>query len=167
MKLLSLLWLFLVISPSGEPVPIPCGHAISSDDGLLDCHRLDPENPPPPLEWPPPPLPESAPPVVLRGTACYYADFFEGRRTANEEIFRQSAFTAAHRTLRLGTLVEVTSLATGRSVRVRVNDRGPFSGGFVIDLSRAAAREIGVDRALNRMVEIRVITEPSLATTAR
>lgn len=96
----------------------------------------------------------------LEGTACYYSDFFEGRRTANGEIFRQSRFTAAHRTLPLGTWIEVESKATGRTARVRINDRGPFSGGFILDLSRAAARFLGVDKARNRRVTIRVLALP-------
>ncbi|HUF17693.1 MAG TPA: septal ring lytic transglycosylase RlpA family protein, partial [Thermoanaerobaculia bacterium] len=96
----------------------------------------------------------------LEGTACYYADIFEGRRTANGEIFRQSRFTAAHRTLPLGTWVEVTSVATGRKARVRINDRGPFSGGFILDLTRTAARSLGVDRARDRRVAIRVLALP-------
>jgi rare lipoprotein A len=107
---------------------------------------------------------ESSPPIAgthrLAGTACYYSSSLEGRKTASGEIFRQSRMTAAHRTLPLGTWVEVVSLATGRSVRVKVNDRGPFTGGFVIDLSKAAARAIGVDTAADRRVEIRVVTGP-------
>lgn len=96
----------------------------------------------------------------LSGDACYYSDFFEGRRTANGEIFRQAAMTAAHRTLPLGTVVELTSRATGKAITVRINDRGPFGGNFVIDLSRAAARALGVDRARDRHVEIRVVSMP-------
>lgn len=96
----------------------------------------------------------------LEGTACYYADFFEGRRTANGEVFRQSRFTAAHQTLPLGTWVEVTSKSTGRTARVRINDRGPFSGGFILDLSRTAARFLGVDKARDRRVTIRVLALP-------
>jgi rare lipoprotein A len=96
----------------------------------------------------------------LSGTASYYSDYFEGRKTANGEIFRQDHLTAAHRTLPFGTLLEVRSRATGKSVRVRINDRGPFSGGFAIDLSRSAARAIGVDKARDRHVEMLVIYLP-------
>lgn len=97
---------------------------------------------------------------LLFGRASYYSDFFDGRRTANGEIFRQMRFTAAHRTLPLGCWVEVKSIATGRKVRVKVNDRGPFSGGFVLDLSRVAAHALGVDRAPDRRVEIKVVALP-------
>jgi rare lipoprotein A len=111
-------------------------------------------------EWLAPSLPPSPPLVVITGTASYYSDVFEGRKTANGQRFRQAGMTAAHRTLPFGTVVEVRSRATGKSVRVTINDRGPFSGGFVIDLTRAAARAIGVDRAADRYVEITIIEEP-------
>tara|TARA_R110000782_G_scaffold1725_11_gene6768 strand:+ start:8877 stop:9413 length:537 start_codon:yes stop_codon:yes gene_type:complete len=78
------------------------------------------------------------------GRASYYADKFDGRRTASGEIFDQDALTAAHRTLPMGSLVKVTCEKTGRSVTVRVNDRGPFTGSRVIDVSKAAARELGM-----------------------
>lgn len=103
--------------------------------------------------------------VVLEGLACYYSDSLEGRKTANGEIFRQSLLTAAHRTLPFGTLVEVKSRATGRSVLVKINDRGPFGGNFVIDLSRAAAKAIGVDTARDRTVTISVMPSESPGET--
>jgi rare lipoprotein A len=78
------------------------------------------------------------------GRASYYADKFDGRRTASGEIFDQDELTAAHRTLPMGSLVKVTCEKTGRSVTVRVNDRGPFTGSRVIDVSKAAARELGM-----------------------
>jgi len=96
----------------------------------------------------------------LRGTASYYSGFFEGRKTANGEIFRHGRSTAAHLTLPLGTMVEVTSIATGRKLRIRVNDRGPYKGGFILDLSQSAARSLGVDRAHDRRVEIRILSLP-------
>lgn len=96
----------------------------------------------------------------MKGRACYYSAFFDGRKTASGEIFRVKRFTAAHLTLPLGTWVEVTSLSTGKKIRVKVNDRGPYSGGFVIDLSPAAARSLGVDRAKDRRVEMRVLALP-------
>jgi rare lipoprotein A (peptidoglycan hydrolase) len=102
----------------------------------------------------------------LVGTASYYADRFEGRRTASGERFTQGSLTAAHRTLPLGTWVEVTSLATGRKLNLKVNDRGPFSGGFILDLSRSAARFLGVDRAHDRRVRIRVIALPGAGRPA-
>lgn len=96
----------------------------------------------------------------LRGEASYYSTFFDGRKTANGEIYRNARFSAAHLTLPLGCWVEVRSIATGRKIRLRVNDRGPYTGGFVLDLSQAAARALGVDRAADRRVEITVIAMP-------
>ena len=76
------------------------------------------------------------------GTASWYED---GERTATGEKFKPEAMTAAHRTLPLGTLVKVVEPETDRSVVVRINDRGPFVRGRVLDLSRGAARALGVD----------------------
>ena len=78
------------------------------------------------------------------GTASYYGRRFNGRRTASGEAFDMHAMTAAHRTLPFGTMVRVTNLANDRSVVVRINDRGPVSRSRLIDLSRAAAEEIGL-----------------------
>jgi rare lipoprotein A len=76
------------------------------------------------------------------GYASYYADKFEGRKTANGEIFNQAKLTAAHKKLPFGSQVLVTNLVNGRSVQVRINDRGPFISGRIIDLTKSAAREI-------------------------
>ena len=76
-------------------------------------------------------------------TASWYGPGFHGRLTANGERFDQNALTAAHRSLPFGARVRVTSTETGRSVVVRINDRGPFVRGRSIDLARAAARVIG------------------------
>src|SRR5262245_52774158 len=87
------------------------------------------------------------PPVVggrQEGIASWYGPGFHGKRTANGEIYDQYELTAAHQTLPLGTRVMVTSLTNGRGVEVRVNDRGPFVGGRIVDLSYAAARVIGM-----------------------
>jgi rare lipoprotein A len=78
------------------------------------------------------------------GMGSYYGQELHGRRTASGERFNQSALTAAHRTARFGTWLKVTNLANGRSVIVRVNDRGPFTRGRVVDISAAAARQIGM-----------------------
>ena len=77
------------------------------------------------------------------GRASWYGPGFQGRRTANGERFNMNAMTAAHRTLPLGTTVKVTNSANGKSVIVRINDRGPYHGNRVIDLSKAAAQELG------------------------
>ncbi len=76
------------------------------------------------------------------GQASYYAARYHGRPTASGEIFDMEKMTAAHRTLPFGTKVKVTRLDDGRSVVVRVNDRGPFVDGRIIDVSLAAAREL-------------------------
>lgn len=78
------------------------------------------------------------------GLASWYGSRHHGKRTASGEVFNQEKFTAAHRTLPWGSRVKVTNLANGKSVEVRINDRGPFSKGRIIDLSRAAARSLGM-----------------------
>ncbi len=91
-----------------------------------------------------PPEPELPVGWRQRGEASWYGPNFVGRPTANGETFDPSRLTAAHPSLPFDTRVRVTSLETGRSVVVRINDRGPFAGGRVIDLSRAAAESIGL-----------------------
>jgi rare lipoprotein A len=88
----------------------------------------------------------SAPEVihVSQGTASWYGPGFFGNRTASGEVFKPGTLTAAHRTLPFGTRVRVTNLNNGRSTVVRINDRGPFSGGRVIDLAHGAAQQLGL-----------------------
>ena len=78
------------------------------------------------------------------GMASYYADKFNGRKTANGEIFDSNKLTAAHKTLPFGAIVKVTNLINNKSVIVRINDRGPFVSGRIIDLSKAAAKKINL-----------------------
>ncbi|HEV2603887.1 MAG TPA: septal ring lytic transglycosylase RlpA family protein [Microvirga sp.] len=78
------------------------------------------------------------------GQASWYGPGFHGRRTANGETFNAGAYTAAHRYLPFGTRLKVVNKNNGRSVVVRINDRGPFHGGRIIDLSRASAQAIGL-----------------------
>ncbi|MDG6360786.1 septal ring lytic transglycosylase RlpA family protein [Glaesserella parasuis] len=78
------------------------------------------------------------------GTASYYADKFHGRRTASGEIFDKNGYTAAHKTLALGSYALITNLRNGKKVIVRINDRGPFSKTLIIDLSKGAAKVIGM-----------------------
>ena len=85
--------------------------------------------------------------LPAEGTASWYGPGFAGRRTASGETFRPSELTAAHRTLPFGTLVRVTNLDNGTRVVVRINDRGPFSKGRIIDLSRRAAQELDMLRS--------------------
>ncbi|WP_018617338.1 septal ring lytic transglycosylase RlpA family protein [Segetibacter koreensis] len=93
--------------------------------------------------------------ITETGVASYYADKFQGRKTANGETFRQRKKTAAHRTLPFGTKVTVKNLSNGRTVKVRINDRGPFAKGRIIDLSKKAAKKIGMVDAGVSDVEIR------------
>jgi len=91
------------------------------------------------------------------GTASYYAGKFHGRRTASGERFDNGAMTAAHRTLPFGSRVRVINPANGRSVTVRINDRGPFTRGRVIDVSRAAAEELGMVARGHARVELELV----------
>ena len=85
--------------------------------------------------------------VIAQGEASYYGHELAGNRTASGERFNPMAMTAAHRTLPLGTKLRVTNKANGKSVVVRINDRGPFVGRRIIDVSLGAAREIGLVRS--------------------
>lgn len=91
------------------------------------------------------------------GRASWYGPGFHGRRTANGEIFNQNALTAAHPSLKFGTKVKVTNLNNGRSVIVRINDRGPYAGGRVIDLSAAAARSLNMVRSGVARVKVTIL----------
>ena len=95
---------------------------------------------------------------VERGTASYYGNKFHGRRTSNQEVYDMYAFTAAHKTLPLPSFARVTNLDNGKSVVVRVNDRGPFHEGRVIDLSYAAAIKLGITQRGTGRVEVRALT---------
>ena len=102
--------------------------------------------------------PVEAEPIVWRsGVASYYGSRFHGRRTANGERFDMNAYTAAHKTLPFGTKVRVTNPNTGKSVVVRINDRGPFTRGREIDLSRRAATELGLIQRGHGTVELALI----------
>lgn len=91
------------------------------------------------------------------GLASWYGRAHHGKRTASGERFDMHDFTAAHRTLAFGSIVRVTNLKSGRSVKVRINDRGPFRDGRIIDLSYAAARKLGMVRRGTTRVEITMI----------
>ena len=98
---------------------------------------------------------DSAEGYVERGTASYYGNKFHGRRTSNLEVYDMYAFTAAHKSLPLPSFARVTNLDNGRSVVVRVNDRGPFHGNRIIDLSYAAAVKLGYRDKGTARVEVR------------
>lgn len=91
------------------------------------------------------------------GIASWYGPGFHGRTTASGEIYDQNGRTCAHKTLKFGTRVRVTDLRTGRSTICRVNDRGPFVRGRVIDLSRWAARRLGIMRRGTSRVRVDVV----------
>jgi rare lipoprotein A len=93
--------------------------------------------------------------------ATYYADRFTGRKTANGERYDPGKLTAAHKTLPMGTVVRVTRVdGEGEAVIVRINDRGPYAAGRVIDLSKAAAKRLGMLRAGVVKVRVEVISRP-------
>lgn len=93
------------------------------------------------------------------GHASYYSNEFAGRRTASGELFNPSDFTAAHRTVAFGTRIRVTHMGNGREVIVRVNDRGPWGRGRIIDLSYAAAKELGMHRSGTAQVKLSLVRD--------
>lgn len=97
---------------------------------------------------------------VANGKASYYADKFHGRLTSNGEVFNQDSLTCAHRTLPFGTYLRVTNKSNGRSVIVRVNDRGPFVDGRIVDLSKAAAEQLGMLRKGIVRVDVAQVMNP-------
>lgn len=106
-------------------------------------------------------------PIEASGLASWYADRFHGRRTASGELYSRYGMTAAHRDLPLGTLLHVSNPETGVGVVVRVNDRGPFHGDRVLDLSRAAAHALGLIQAGVGQVDIRQPSDAEAAEFAR
>lgn len=94
------------------------------------------------------------------GTASWYGAEYHGRPTASGELFDRNAMTAAHKELPFQTWVEVTNLENGRKVTVRINDRGPFVEGRIIDLSEKAAEELGMKLAGIAEVSLKIVNEP-------
>ena len=125
-------------APVAEAVP-----AAGITPGAVDLTAIEPA-----LE------PEVAATAIGAGVASYYADKFNGRRTASGETFSNRDLTAAHRTLPFGTRLKLTNPSTGASVVVRVNDRGPFHAGRELDVSRAAAERLGLVRRGHGTVQI-------------
>lgn len=113
-----------------------------------------------PQELPLAQLPAPAPPIVETGFASWYGARHHGKRTASGERFDQTKFTAAHPTLPWGSIVKVTNLENGKSVEVRITDRGPFAKGRIIDLSRAAAKVLGMLGAGVAQVKIERLAPP-------
>jgi rare lipoprotein A len=104
--------------------------------------------------------PPASPAGDLRGMASWYGRGTRHRRTANGERFNRLSLTAAHRTLPFGSLVRVRNLGNGKTVVVRINDRGPFSGRRLIDLSYGAGRALGMLGAGIAQVELEVVRRP-------
>ncbi|MEQ9448923.1 MAG: septal ring lytic transglycosylase RlpA family protein, partial [Rhodospirillaceae bacterium] len=96
------------------------------------------------------------------GVASWYGPDFHGKRTANGEIYDMNAMTAAHPTLPMPSIVRVTNLSNGRSVRLRINDRGPFKSNRIIDVSRRAAQQLGFYRAGVTQVRVEIDSTESL-----
>jgi len=94
---------------------------------------------------------------ILTGECSYYADKFHGRKTANGEIFDMYKLTAAHKTLPFNTILEVENLSNNKKVKVRINDRGPFKPGRIIDLSYAAAKKIDMIKSGTAKIRARII----------
>jgi rare lipoprotein A len=97
------------------------------------------------------------------GIASWYGEEFEGRLTANGEIFDLNALTAAHTTLPLPSIVQVTNLENGRSLQLRINDRGPFVDGRLIDVSRRAAQLLGFESRGTARVRVTILKDESIA----
>jgi rare lipoprotein A len=108
--------------------------------------------------------PKADPDYDEKGIGSWYGEQFHNRRTANGEIFDMDMPSAAHKTLPLPSIVEVTNLDNGRKMRVRVNDRGPFVGDRIIDLSKAAAEQLGYGRAGIANVRVRYVGPGGKAT---
>jgi len=92
-----------------------------------------------------------------RGVASWYGAQFHGRKAANGELFDMDALTAAHRTMPLGSVVRVTNLINGKHLHVRITDRGPYEKGRILDLSRRAAMQLGMEREGLTYVQIEIV----------
>jgi rare lipoprotein A len=101
-----------------------------------------------------------APGYTQNGKASYYHDSLHGRKTASGEVYNKRAMTAAHKRLPLGSKVRVTNVSSGKSIVVKINDRGPFVKGRIIDLSRTAARKLGMIRKGVVKVQVEVLSVP-------
>ena len=116
---------------------------------------------------------DAKPVAVLQGKASYYFGRWIGRKTANGEIYRARDVTAAHKTLPFNTMVRVTNLKNGKSVIVRINNRGPYIKGRIIDLSLVAAQQIEMTKAgvvpvrVEVLRKIEVLPKPNRQLTAR
>ena len=155
MKPLTLLLMALLLgpsvgaSPSGEEFLVEDITEIREAITIQDVRTVAPVRP----------LPASKLIEVVQGAASWYGPGFYGRTTANGERFRKGTLTAAHRTLPFGTKVRVTNLSNGRSVVVRINDRGPFRYHRVIDLAHGAASQLQMMQAGEVPVKLEVLAK--------
>ena len=154
MKPLTLLLMALLLgpsvgaSPSGEEFLVEDITEIREAITIQDVRTVAPVRP----------LPASKLIEVVQGAASWYGPGFYGRTTANGERFRKGTLTAAHRTLPFGTKVRVTNLSNGRSVVVRINDRGPFKFHRVIDLAHGAASQLRMMQAGEVPVKLEILS---------
>ena len=134
--------------------------ALLAATGCLHHHKAAP---PTAHRVPPPPVSTPAAPIIQgeEGIASWYGHPYHGRRAASGEIYNMYDMTAAHRTLPFGTQVRVHDLENGRDVTVRINDRGPFVEGRIIDLSYAAAQAMGMNGIARVRLEILGLGTPS------
>lgn len=170
------IWMFamagaLALTQAAHAQSYLCEESFKLDDATMQSYRFGPPLPPPVPAVAAQPDPD---PIKLRilkyaavalkhrlnGLASYYSTSLDGTLTANGEHYHNKKMSAAHLTLPLGSWVEVTARATGKKLRLRVNDRGPYANKFVIDLSQAAAHFLGVDVAEDRSVLIRIVALP-------
>ena len=108
-------------------------------------------------------VPSAAPTALVRpvrmGQASWYGPGFSGKKTASGDVFDEEKFTAAHKTIPLGSRAKVTNLANGKTVEVEINDRGPFVPGRIIDLSQAAAQALGIVDRGTAKVQVDVLPD--------
>jgi rare lipoprotein A len=154
-------------------VPHPIRRAVAATGLFLLAACAEQALPPPEVSALPPPPPIVRPlpeqPFFSQvGTASWYGGAHHGRKTASGERFNANAMTAAHRALKMGTVLRITNLENGRTTTVRVNDRGPYVNSRVIDVSAAAARELGMQQnGLARVrIEAYVVDQPGGPTVA-
>ena len=144
------------------PHPVYRSGGLADGAGASKPRRAEPRRPPPVIKpaktaHPVDPSAISTDKAYQIGVASYYGKKFHGRKTANGETFNMYKLTAAHRVLPLGTRIKVTHLHNGRWVEVRVNDRGPFIEGRVLDLSFAAALELEMVKAGTAEIMIEIV----------
>jgi len=167
---LTLLLTFAVVACSGGPPKLPAHQADPAKTARHGTYKLGAPYQIAGIWY----YPEYDPAYRAVGIASWYGDAFHGRPTANGEVFDKGQISAAHPTLPMPSLVEVTNLENGRSIELRVNDRGPFHDDRLIDLSQAAARELGFEGQGLARVEVRFLallpangTPPVAGTTTR